>query len=811
MHRAACAGVAGFLLAVAGGMQAEQVSRVSDLGGQSRIGIHGNIHPLASHANDIGKTSGSLVLPRVTLFFNRTASQQAQLVQLLRELQDPASANYHKWLTPQQFADRFGVAESDMQKTADWLAAQGLNVVERPSSRSYIVFSGTAAQIRSAFGTEIHNYAVSGEQHYANAGMPTLPVGLATVVLGFRGMNDFRPRPRGVRMAPRFTSSISGNHFMAPDDFATIYGLKPLYDKGIDGTGQTIAVVGQTDIVASDIQTFRSVSGLPALNLQTVLVPGSTDPGLLTNDVVEADLDLEWAGAVARGASLIFVNSKNVFDSLQYAITNNVAPVISISYGDCELNFSSGELNAMNSLALQASAQGITVVAASGDTGAADCDYPTGNTVVSSASHGPAIDIPAGIPNVTGIGGTQFNDPKPADPNTDPYWSPTNNSMNGSALSYIPELGWNETSIELQNKGSIAASGGGASTFFPKPDWQKGNGVPSDGFRDVPDLSFHASFNSDGYLVCSRSSCVNGYRAADNSLMVVGGTSAGTPAFAGIVALLNQISGPRQGNVNPRLYQLASTSTDAFHDVIGGDNIVPCTAGSTGCPGSGSFGFSAGTGYDQVTGLGTINAYNFVSEWASTTSAPPPADFALSASATTLAVRRGSSGSVNVSVQALNGFSNTVTLSCTVPATLANVTCSASPSTISGSGTVNVTITAAAQSSSNQSAPFSPAAPLFALLPAGLVLPLGLSRRWRKSLWQHRARFSFALVLVIGLAAMGCGGTSSASPSSSSNSGSGTGATPGTTPTSPPVTGTVVIQGTSGADVHVVSLSVSVS
>jgi subtilase family serine protease len=209
--------------------QAEQVSRVSEINGQSRIGIHGNVHPLASSANDRGKVSGSLVLPRVTLVFNRTADQQAQLDELLRQQQDPSSGNYHKWLTPQQFADRFGVSESDMQKAADWLTAQGLTVVERAASRSYVVFSGAAAQIQSTFGTEIHEYVAADEHHFANASMPTLPAGLAGVVLGFRGMNDFRPKPKSVRLRPRFTSSISGNHFVAPDDFATQAAVRSGY------------------------------------------------------------------------------------------------------------------------------------------------------------------------------------------------------------------------------------------------------------------------------------------------------------------------------------------------------------------------------------------------------------------------------------------------------------------------------------------------------------------------------------------------------------------------------------------------------
>ena len=442
---------------------------------------------------------------------------------------------------------------------------------------------------------------------------------------------------------------------------------------------------------------------------------------------------------------------------------------------------------------------------ASGDSGAADCDYPTSSTVVSSATHGLAVDVPASIPNVTGIGGTQFSDTS----NASLYWASVNNSLNGSALSYIPELAWNETSAELALGGSIAASGGGVSTFFTKPAWQTGTGVPSDGFRDVPDLSFHASFDSDGYLVCSENSCVNGYRASDNTLNVVGGTSAGVPAFAGIVAMLNQATGSRQGNVNLRLYQLAAASADAFHDIVSGNNIVPCTAGSTGCPSTGQIGYSAGTGYDLATGLGTINAYNLVSEWnSSTTSTPSAADFALSASANTLSITRGSSGSLTVSVQALNGFSKNVTLACAVPSTLANVTCSAAPSAVTANGTVTVTISASTQTASNLRPPSSSSGPFFALLPvAGCMLLLSSSKRLRKVIWTKAAWFSIGLALTIGLVATGCGG-------SGSNSNSTTGSnTPTTSTPSGSSTGTetVVIQGTSGADVHVVAVSLTVS
>ncbi len=336
---------------------------------------------------------------------------------------------------------------------------------ETAPSRTYVAFSGTAAQVHAAFGASIHHYLVNGQMHFANASDPQLPWPLANVVTGIHGLNDFRPQPRGGVGRPRFTSNISGNHFLAPDDFATIYNLKPLYGSGIDGTGQKLAVMGQTDLVLSDIATFRSVSGLPA-NVPTVkLVPGSSDPGVRSGDIGEANLDVQWSGAVARNAQIIYVNSNNgAFDSMFYAIGNNVAPVITISYGDCEQHFSASDISSLTSIGNQANAQGQTIVGPSGDSGAADCDFPASSTTqLTSTKEGFAVDVPAVLPTVTGAGGTTFNEGAGA------FWSPTNNGNNGSALSYIPETSWNDTTFELANGGSIAATGGGLSKLFSKP------------------------------------------------------------------------------------------------------------------------------------------------------------------------------------------------------------------------------------------------------------------------------------------------------------------------------------------------------
>ncbi|MGA1998746.1 MAG: S53 family peptidase [Terriglobales bacterium] len=623
--------------------------------------VRGSVHPFARTEHDQGAAAGSMMLNRMVMTFSHSAAQQADLDAILSEQQNPLSPYYHQWFSPEQFADRFALSASDIAKVMDWLQGQGFSVDETARSRSYVAFTGTAAQVEAAFGTPIHHYLVNGELHYANLSDPRLPWPLASVVTGIHGLNDFRPKPRSVgRTSPRpeFTSSLSGNHYLAPDDFATIYNLHALWGSGIDGTGQKIAIMGQTDLILSDIATFRSVSGLPANVPTVVLVPGSRDPGVVSGDIVEANLDVQWAGAVAPKATIIYVNSNNgVFDSMNYAISQNLAPVISISYGGCELlDFTPSDINTLVAWGQQANAQGQTIVGPSGDSGAADCDYPlNANTPLKSATNGLAVDVPAALPYVTGVGGTTFNE------GAGTFWNLTNNASNGSALSYIPEIAWNDTAYEIANGYSLAATGGGVSKLFAKPSWQTGVGVPADGQRDVPDISFAASFDHDGYLMCSQGSCVNGYRMANDNLFVVGGTSAGVPTFAAIVALINQKLGGTQGNVNPRLYQLAGTSTDAFHDITIGDNRVPCIAGTTDCPaGTSSIGYSAGVGYDLVTGLGSVNACNLVMEW---NGAQP--DFTVAAVTGTANVVQGATAQYSITVTSANGFVGAVSLAVT--------------------------------------------------------------------------------------------------------------------------------------------------
>ena len=436
-----------------------------------------------------------------------------------------------------------------------------------------------------------------------------------------------------------------------------------------------------------------------------MLVPGVSDPGVTSGDVHEASLDVEWSGAVAPNATIIFVNggASGVFSqALPYAIDNNLAPVISISYGNCEANWSASGRQAVATLGAQANSQGQTIVAAAGDSGAADCDYSTSTTtVITTATHGLAVDLPAAFPFVTGMGGTEFNE------GAGNYWLPAPNGVDvsPSAVSYIPEMVWNDTSTT----NGLLAGGGGASIYYSKPSWQVGV-TPNDNARDVPDVSLNASSLHDGYLVCVQGSCVSGYRnpnntSVPNALTVAGGTSAATPTFGGFVALINQYTNTRQGNINPTLYSTAATSPTAFHDITTGNNIVPCTSGSTGCPASGQIGYAAGSGYDQASGLGSVDAYNLVTAWGSSGTGAP--DFSLGVSPTALAIAPGANGTSTLTLTPVNGFvPGSVTFTCSMSAALAGVTCTVG--TLSGSNTATVTIAAASTATSYPALPRNP-------------------------------------------------------------------------------------------------------
>lgn len=673
------------------------------------VSLRGNVHGLARPEFDLGRADGGMVIKSASLAFRPSPDQQREIEELLKQQRDPSSPNYHKWLTPAQYADRFGMTKNDIKKVSEWLKSEGFTVDRIANSRNMIFFTGTAAQIESVFRTEIHNYLVDGQINFANSIEPSVPEGLSGMVIGLHNIDSFRPKPRAIRrvvagdgVQSHFTSHLSGKHFLAPGDFVTIYDIQGLYDLGIDGTGQTIAVVGQSAINPTDLSHFRSAAGLAPKSVTLVLVENSGTSTVFSGDEGESDLDLEWSGGIAKNATIKFVyvgaNANfNVFNALFDAIQFNRAPIISNSYGNCEANIGLGFAQTLQGWAQQANLQGQTIISASGDSGAADCDYR-----VTVATHGLAVDLPAAIPEVTGAGGTEFTGDGDAavvgsDAQDTTYWSGTTGGVDdiSSALSYIPEMGWNDSLFDIANGGTISSSGGGASTLFPKPSWQTGTGVPNDSKRDVPDISVTASADHDGYLFCTEdggaATCGSGFRnsSTDSGVAIVGGTSAAAPTLAGIFALFNQYFGnvPPAGlqNINPQLYQLAASDPSAFHDVQTGSNIVPCSTGSPNCPTSGTlqFGFSAGVGYDQVTGLGSPKAFTLAQAWAATLPG-----FALGASVNTLNLKAGHSGTSTITITPQNGFNGTVTFSCTgLPS---GATCSFNPTTSTGTTTLTL-------------------------------------------------------------------------------------------------------------------------
>jgi hypothetical protein len=674
--------VSGFLF-FAAGLWAQPVRITQPIDRSATVQLPGNVSPRAQVQYDQGPVEPSFPMQYVTLLLRPSTDQKASLSQLLADQQDRSSPKYHHWLTPELYADSFGLNPADMAKIASWLQAEGFTVNYQARGRNWIAISGDAAQIQHTFHTEIHQYAINGEKHFANATNPSIPAAIAGIVTGIHGLDDFRPKPAYTRgksvhrsaMRPDFDSG--GSHYLAPDDIATIYDLNTLYSSGIDGTAQTVVVVGQSDFYPTDISDFRSSFNLPYQPIQSppcatnalCMILAGPDPGI-TDGLSEAELDLEWAGAVARNAAIYYVNSTNAFTSAQYAIDNDLGPVVSMSFGSCEPQVYTFDFDPERSLAQEANSFGITWVAASGDAGAADCDSGS----EAQATKGVAVDFPGSIPEVTAVGGTEFNE------GGGTYWNPSNGANGGSALSYIPEMGWNDTvyGTGLQSYTVWAASGGGVSIYYPTPAWQTGPGFPNDGFRNVPDVSMTTSGAHDGYLVCR-------WDVQGCNYQIDGGTSAATPVFAGILALLNQYlinkgvqSQAGLGNINPTLYALYQSNPGAFHDITTGSNVVPCQIGTPDCT-TGSFGYYAQAGYDQVTGLGSVDGYNLAVAWGDAPQTPR-LSITKSHSGNFTQGQNGATYSVTVTNAGLGPTTGTVSVTETVPSGLTLVSMSGSGS-----------------------------------------------------------------------------------------------------------------------------------
>jgi subtilase family serine protease len=569
--------------------------------------LHGNVNPLARPEFNVGPTDPSTPMDNMILALRLSPQKKAALQAFLQAQQDPASSDYHHWLTPEAFGKRFGASDRDIRTVTGWLESQGFTIDKVSNGRTAINFSGTVAGVERAFHTQIDNYRVNGKVHDANAWDPSIPRALSGMVAGVVSLHNFPRKPmhsvvkriplNGV--SPKFT--YGSDHYLAPGDFATIYDLDPLYAEGTDGSGVTIAIVGRTHIPVDFVTAFRQQYNLPA-NDPVITVNPAGDPGDLGGgEDTEANLDVQWSGAVAPNATINFVCSASTRStdgvdlSAQYIVDNDLAPIMSTSFGQCESIMGSAENQFYNDLWMQAAAEGITSFVSSGDNGSSGCDSASAST-----GSGLAVNGLSSTPYNVAVGGTQFMDTD----NPSEYWSDNNDPADSSsALSYIPEQAWNESGNEDGGSG-LWSTGGGASATYSKPSWQSAPGVPADGARDIPDVSLTAA-GHDGYLVFS-----GGY------IYIVSGTSASSPCFAGIMALVVQKTGERQGNVNPRLYALADaqyggSGAPVFHDATTGDNSVP-----------GVTGFYCGEGYDQATGLGSVDAYSLVDNWNSVTVCP---------------------------------------------------------------------------------------------------------------------------------------------------------------------------------------------
>ncbi len=634
---------------------------------EQRVTLPGNRHPLALAQYDAGTVPPDYPMGHMLLTLLPDAAQQEALNQLVESQYSSESPYYHQWLTPEQYAVRFGVSEADGAQIVAWLQSHGMEVEEVTAGRRSIIFSGSAAQVQAAFHTQIHIYNVGGELHHANAQDPEIPAALVQVIGGVVSLHDFRSEPAHSsvqKVLPEFSSGSS--HYLTPTDFATIYDLAPLYQQPITGGGQSVAIVARSNINIADVRQFRSFFALPANDPQIIV--NGTDPGIFSSgEETEADLDVEWSGAVAKNASIKFVVSKSTNSSdgvdlsAQYIVNHNLAPVMSMSFGLCEAALGASGNSFLNSLWQQAAAQGITVFVSSGDNGAAGCDSPS----ASKATQGRAVNGLCSTPYSVCVGGTQFNDVS----NPSLYWASSNAAgTQASALSYIPELVWNESGPSA----GLWASGGGTSTIYAKPTWQAGTGVPADGKRDVPDVSLTAA-GHDGYLIFQ-----------SGGLYAVGGTSAASPSFAGIMALVVQNAAARQGNANTVLYPLAtkqrSGGASVFHDITNGNNSVP-----------GQSGFNATTGYDQATGLGSVNASVLVNHWSDGIIVPA---FQATLTTNSLSVTAGSNNTETVKVTVSGGFNSAVAFSVTGLPT--GLTAAFTPTSLSapGSGSSVLRLTA---------------------------------------------------------------------------------------------------------------------
>ncbi|HTV60417.1 MAG TPA: protease pro-enzyme activation domain-containing protein [Verrucomicrobiae bacterium] len=684
---------------------------------RSLVTLSGNTRPEVTPANDRGPVADDLQMNHMYMLLNRTPEQTQAAANLVNELHDANSPMYHQWLTPDEIAARFGPSEGDVQAVSDWLESHGFTVNTVYPSDGVIDFSGSAGSIREAFHTEIHNLSVKGQHHIANVSDPKIPAALAPAIQGIVSMNDFRPHPA---MKPRSAYTINAIYqALVPGDLETIYNINPLYAHGVSGQGQTVVVVEDTDLyTTADWYTFRKTFGLaqkfPQGSLSQIHPQPSrgffsggpcADPGV-NGDDSEAAVDVEWASAAAPSAAIVLASCADTnanfggFIALQNLLTGRgLAPaIVSISYLESESYLGSSSNAYINQLYQLAVLEGVSVFTAAGDAGA-----DTSDQFSIAAVSGLNVSGFASTAYDVAVGGTDFGDAFLG--STASYWSATNGPYYNSALSYIPEIPWNDScasqlitlvlgfsqsygptgscnsTIGEEFLGVIGGSGGpsscaygnptisgvvgGSCAGYPKPFFQQVYGNPRDRVRDVPDVSLFAGNGVWGhyYVICYTdptpgyygAPCVVPPAGTPADWSGGGGTSFAAPILAGIQAIINQTSEPRQGNPDYVYYQLASeeygykgdsscnstlgNQTSAgcvFYDLTLGDDDVNClplvangvTLGSFNCYYDGATNgvlststhsykpaYVTAPGYDYPSGIGSVNAFNLARSW----------------------------------------------------------------------------------------------------------------------------------------------------------------------------------------------------
>lgn len=616
-------------------------------GAAARVAMPEQLLAWANPANDLGPVDDATPI-RLTLMMKPAAERTQAFDALLRGQQDRSSPLYHRWLNANEIGERFGATAQDIASVSAWLSGQGLKVDSVAASRTRLSVSGSAGAVAAAFATSLHRYAVGAEQRIAPAQVPQIGASIASLVASVDGLvvvnaqsahGSGSARGNVNRASARSTTGTFCNgadcsHYLFPADFSKIYNIDPVYAQGVDGRGQTIAIIGRARVYLPDIENFQKVSGLAVKDPTIVVPPGGIDPGPAPGaggeasaDQREATIDVTRATSIAPGAEIKLVVSANGsgFDGLHAAsayVVDSVPPlaqVMSISFGGCEASFGKGSVDYYDSLFRQAAAEGISVFVISGDSGVAGCNpYNT----LPPANQFAGANFICVSSYATCVGGTQFADG--AAPSG--YWQTSNSGNYASAVGYIPEGAWNEP-LSTSGAYQSSASGGGTSSFIPTPYWQTGPGVPGAAGRYTPDIAFSASAKN-GYFSClaaDGNACAVD-SSGNFSFEFVYGTSAATPDMAGIAALLNQRMGAAQGNLNQRLYALASSSNAAFHDAtVASSGIVACdlsepSACNNSTPGTTSMsngmrGFAVAPGYDLATGWGSIDVANLLASW----------------------------------------------------------------------------------------------------------------------------------------------------------------------------------------------------